>query len=155
MKICHFQKSVDLDASPEVVFAFHENPENLKKISPPSLKVKKIVAARQAIPGGEFNLEATQFGLPIRWLGRWEVVDAPHLLVDSALRGPFAHFRHEHRFARNATGGTRMTDHLEYALPFGILGWIAGVTGARIALELMFLGRHRATKKYFANKASG
>lgn len=154
MNICIFEKSVDLDAPVGVVFAFHENPENLRKISPSSLKVKKISAAAHAVPGESFALEASQFGLPIHWIGRWEQVQHPNLLVDVGVQCPFPYFRHSHRF--EALGGTttRMIDRVEYALPCGWLGWLAGVTGGRMALGLMFAARHRATRTYFSNHAA-
>jgi ligand-binding SRPBCC domain-containing protein len=150
MNICHFKKSVQLAAPPEVVFDFHQNPENLRRISPPSLRVRKIISAPEAKPGQTFELEATQHGMPIHWIGRWEIVEPPLRLVDVAVRAPFPLFRHEHRFEANAAGGTMMTDIVTYALPFGVLGWLAGITGGRIALELMFRARHAATQKYFA-----
>jgi len=154
MKICIYEKSVEIDASIETVFAFHENPENLRKISPASLKVKKIIADAHAVPGGTFELQASQFGLPIHWIGRWEVVDAPQLLVDVGVRCPFPFFRHTHRFDAISSEVTRMTDRVEYGLPLGWIGWLAGITGGRIVLASMFAARHLATRAYFSNRCS-
>jgi len=149
MKFCTYKKSVILAAPIRSVFAFHENPENLRRISPPSLRVKTIVAAPTAVCGELFEITATQYGLPIRWTGRWETVEAPTLLVDIALAGPFPYFRHAHHFEALTSTTTQMTDHVDYRLPFGWLGWLAGATGGWIALALMFRARHRATRAYF------
>ena len=50
--------------------------------------------------------------------------DPPHRFVDEQTSGPFAWFRHEHRF-ETTSSGTRMIDDWEHAAPFGVLGRIA------------------------------
>jgi ligand-binding SRPBCC domain-containing protein len=63
-----------------------------------------------------------------RHFGRWwhltsrvTVVEPPVRFEDVQERGPFAWFRHQHRF--EAVGGlTRMRDHWEHRSPFGPLG---------------------------------
>ncbi len=150
MKTCLFEKSTTLDAPIEAVYAFHENPHNLMKISPSSLRVHRIEANPEAVAGETFTLEASQFLIPIRWQGVWDHADHPTLLADRALRSPFARFRHEHRFESIDIGRrTRMTDHVEYALPGGCLGDLIGRTGLRVFLALLFASRHRATRDYF------
>lgn len=149
LKICHFRKSVVLGANIDAVYEFHQNPENLRKISPASLQVIRIAAEPVAAAGGRFHLEAKQFGLPIRWTGEWETARAPSILVDVAIESPFKFFRHTHGFEAIAEGRTRMTDHVEYALPFGWAGYLAAISGGKIALELMFRERHRATVAWF------
>ena len=50
--------------------------------------------------------------------------EPPHRFVDQQVSGPFAWFRHEHRFEAT-TAGTRMIDDWSHAAPFGLLGKIA------------------------------
>jgi ligand-binding SRPBCC domain-containing protein len=66
-----------------------------------------------------------------RHLGRWWTLtslittcESPSRFVDEQLVGPFAWFRHEHRFESTPTG-TRMTDVWRHRSPFGIIGRIA------------------------------
>jgi ligand-binding SRPBCC domain-containing protein len=49
-------------------------------------------------------------------------MEPPTSFVDEQVRGPFASFRHEHRFAPDSDGGTMMTDHLRFTAPLGIAG---------------------------------
>jgi ligand-binding SRPBCC domain-containing protein len=63
-----------------------------------------------------------------RHLGRWyeltvriTAFDAPTFFRDEQVRGPFARFRHDHRF-RAEGGETVMTDALDVAAPLGPLG---------------------------------
>ncbi len=77
--------------------------------------------------GGRIEVgETVMFGA--RYLGIWwtlesrvTAMDAPTSFVDEQVRGPFARFRHEHRF-ESIPGGTRMTDDWEHVLRFGLIG---------------------------------
>jgi len=146
-----FQRSVLLAASPEEVYAFHEDPRNIEKISPPSLRVERVECSVPAKPGGEFSLRVSQFGLPLEWIGVWVEAEPSVRLVDGALKSPFRHWRHHHLFSKTERG-TLMTDRVEYALPLGILGRLADKTVMKVVFAAMFAARHRATRNYFAAK---
>jgi ligand-binding SRPBCC domain-containing protein len=47
--------------------------------------------------------------------------DRPHRFVDEQVSGPFAAFRHVHRF-EPAGGGTQMIDEVTFTAPLGVLG---------------------------------
>ena len=146
-----FERSVLLAAPPEEVYAFHEDPRNIVKISPPSLRVEKVECTVPARAGEEFRLRVSQFGLPLEWIGYWDEAVPCSRLVDGARKSPFRHWRHHHLFAK-APGGTLMTDRVEYALPFGLLGRLLNATVMRLIFAAMFAARHRATRKYFATR---
>jgi ligand-binding SRPBCC domain-containing protein len=147
-----FERSVVISATAEELFRFHENPENISCIAPASLKVREVVCERSARTGGVFKIRASQFGLPIRWTGMWERVEAPGALVDTALESPFAVWRHSHLFEAEE-GGCRMTDRVEFLLKGGIAGWLV----SRIAMPFVFAGmfraRHEATRRWFSKSA--
>jgi len=146
-----FERSVLLAAPPEEVYAFHEDPRNIVKISPPSLRVEKVECTVPARVGEEFRLRVSQFGLPLEWIGYWDEAVPCSRLVDGARKSPFRHWRHHHLFAK-APGGTLMTDRVEYALPFSLLGRLLNATVMRLVFAAMFAARHRATRKYFATR---
>lgn len=72
--------------------------------------------------GQEVTWRAWHFGLPIRMTSRITQMEPPTSFVDEQVRGPFASFSHEHRFARDSDGGTTMTDHIRFTAPLGIAG---------------------------------
>ena len=149
-----FERSVRLDAPPAQVYAFHEDPRNITKISPPSLRVEKVECSVPARAGEEFRLQVRQFGLPIGWTGVWEEVVPVERLVDGARKSPFSHWRHSHLFSPLENGGgTLMTDRVEYALRFGPVpvSRFLDATVMRVVFTLMFLGRHKATRAFFAS----
>jgi ligand-binding SRPBCC domain-containing protein len=148
-----FQRSVLLDATPREVYAFHEDPRNITKISPSSLKVKSVECSVPARVGEEFRLHISQFGLPLEWIGIWEEAVPESRLVDGAKKSPFRHWRHHHLF-REEENGTLMTDRVEYALPGGVFGLLLDLTVMPLLFTLMFVARHRATRKFFTKGKS-
>lgn len=146
-----FERSVLLDATPAVVYAFHEDPRNISKISPPSLRVERVECSVPATAGGEFRLRVSQFGLPLEWTGVWEEAVPHWRLVDGARKSPFRHWRHSHLFA-NVPGGTLMTDRVEYSLPLGLLGRLLDKTVMKLVFTAMFIARHKATRQFFSKE---
>jgi len=147
-----FERSTWLAAPPEAVFAFHENPGNLARISPPLLRLRRIEADPVAIPGTRFRIVARPLGLPLDWTGEWLAIERPRRLVDGVVQAPFARFDHEHCFEPEGNG-TRMTDRVTYALlgpGWGFLGRLMNRLVAAFVLIPMFRMRHVATRRYFA-----
>jgi hypothetical protein len=144
-----FERSVRLDAPPAEVYAFHEDPRNITKISPPSLRVEQVECKVPARAGEKFSLRVHQFGLPLHWIGIWEEAVPNERLVDGARKSPFRHWRHHHLF-RAEGDGTVMTDRVEYALPFGLIGLLLDLTVMRLVFTAMFIARHRATRRFFS-----
>ena len=67
------------------------------------------------------------------------------LFVDEMIKGPFAAWRHEHRFLPGPDGTSVLEDHIDYKLPLGPLGAAFGGRFAHKKLEAMFTFRHRRT----------
>jgi ligand-binding SRPBCC domain-containing protein len=75
--------------------------------------------------GDTVTWQARHLGLGWRMTSLISACDPPHSFVDEQVEGPFARWHHIHRFAANGTGGTVMTDVVEFAAPLGPLGRIA------------------------------
>jgi ligand-binding SRPBCC domain-containing protein len=77
------------------------------------------------IKAGEFvTWRARHFGRTWTMTSVITEWDRPRCFVDQQHEGPFKFFRHEHRFA-TVGRGTQMTDCVEYAAPFGVIGRFA------------------------------
>jgi ligand-binding SRPBCC domain-containing protein len=76
--------------------------------------------------GETVTWQARHLGLTWTLTSRIVAFDPPRRFVDEQESGPFAWFRHEHRF-EPTPGGTRMIDDWEHAAPWGRSG------GSRIA----------------------
>jgi ligand-binding SRPBCC domain-containing protein len=140
-------KSVVIAAPIEVVFAFHLKPENLKRITPPNVKVVKLLLPDRIETGSLIQIHTRLHGwLPARWMVEIVELKPPHRLVDVARRSPFTFWRHTHEF-RPVAGGTEMIDTVEYQLPLGWFGRkLAEPWLVRPQLEAMFRYRHECTQ---------
>ena len=148
-----FHHSSFVSATPEELFRFHENPANLRAISPPGLRILEISAAPQAHVGEEFRVAVQQGPLTLRWTGRWDIVQSPQRLVDVGVQCPFRHWRHEHLFTP-AAGGAMLTDRVEFRLPWYLGGPLGDLVVRFVLMPLMFAARHRATHGHFTYQKS-
>jgi len=82
--------------------------------------------------GDSVTWRARHFGLWWSLTSRITVVEPPVRFEDVQEQGPFAWFRHEHRFEPR-DGATRMHDRWEHRSPLGPLGRL---------VDRLFLGRY-------------
>lgn len=82
--------------------------------------------------GDEVTWSAWHLGLPWRMTSAISCHERPRFFVDEMKSGPFARWRHEHRFLAEE-GGTVMLDRAEYSMPFGLIGRL---------VDRAFLGRY-------------
>jgi ligand-binding SRPBCC domain-containing protein len=106
--------------------------------------------------GSEVRLRARQLPLPFAqtWLVRVAGFEPPTLIVDEMVRGPFAAWRHEHRFAELPGGRTQLTDLVTYRLPGGRLGKTADAALGRRLLLATFRSRQARTRAVLEAEAS-
>jgi len=68
------------------------------------------------------------------------------------LKGPYKLWHHEHRFISEGDG-TRITDEVQYMLPFGILGSIAHAVKVKRDVETIFAYRTNAVNRLFGARS--
>jgi len=79
------------------------------------------VRSGQMALGDEVTWKAWHFGIAFRMTSRIVEYEKPRRFVDEQTRGPFARWRHEHRF-EDSDGFTLMTDIVDYRSPLGPIG---------------------------------
>jgi ligand-binding SRPBCC domain-containing protein len=94
-------------------------------------------------PGESVTFRARQFGIPWTLTTRITAFDRPHRFVDEQSTGPFARFRHEHRFEASAAG-TRMIDDWDHVAPFGLLGRLVDAVILRRVMKRLLETRNAA-----------
>jgi ligand-binding SRPBCC domain-containing protein len=122
----------------EEIFAFFAEAHNLEAITPGFLHFR-ILTPRPIVmhPGTLIDYTLRLFGIPFRWQTRIATFEPPHRFTDIQLHGPYRHWHHLHEFFE-VSGGTLVRDHVDYALPFGLLGTVAHVCLLRRTLERIF-----------------
>ena len=130
------------------VFAFHLDTRNAARIAPPGQQVLSVEGSFPLRLGSEVRLRARQLPIPVAqtWLVRVVQFEPPALIVDEMLRGPFAAWRHEHRFSELPGNRTRLTDFVTYRLPGGRLGKAADRAVGRRLLLASFRSRQARTR---------
>lgn len=131
------------------VFDFFSKAENLQELTPPWLHFKILSVDPSPVRKGTLIKYALRWRVfPIRWTTEIIEWDPPHRFVDVELKGPYKLWRHEHRFFAEA-GGTRITDEVQYQLPFGPLGLIAHQLKVKKDVETIFAYRTEAVNRRF------
>ena len=142
-----YERSIDIAASAEELFRFHEDTRNLPRITPPSVKVEVLEVRGTYRDGLSVRVRATQFGiLRQEMLMEFVEYDPPRRLADQQREGPFASWL-QTRIFTPIPGGTRLTDIVDYEVPFGILGRIADTLIIAPRIRSMFEYRQRRTKE--------
>lgn len=130
----------------EAVFKVFENPYNLAKITPDSLSFEVTSKERVAMrKGAEIEYTIKWLGLPMHWKTLIVEYEPPFLFIDEQVKGPYTLWRHRHTFEA-VPGGVSVADHVEYALPFGVLGRAAHVLAVRTQLIGIFSYRQEKLK---------
>ncbi|NTW55250.1 MAG: SRPBCC family protein [Chlorobaculum sp.] len=120
----------------ESAWDFFSMPDNLARITPPEmmLRANRGSTGRSIHEGMHLNFVLYPFMMiPVRWTTEIMRVSKPDFFEDRQLEGPYELWHHTHRF-RAIEGGTEMTDIVEYALPFDMLGEVveALIVGRRL-----------------------
>jgi ligand-binding SRPBCC domain-containing protein len=142
-----FIKESFIQASPERVFAFHEQPNALALLTPPWERSRVIAQAKISETGSQSVIEAKVMGFKVRWIAEHTAYDPPRMFEDVQLEGPFHSWRHRH-FVEPSGNGAILRDQIDYEPPFGFLGRLAAPLLIQSRLEKLFDYRHQVTRKW-------
>lgn len=141
-----FEKRTFIRASPEAVFAFHERPDALERLTPPWEPVRIVEKTGQGLEAGTRVVLEMRLG-PVwqRWVAEHVAYDPPRSFTDVARSGPFSKWVHEH-CVEAADGGAYLVDRIEYRLPLEPFSLLASRFVTR-KLQRMFDYRHDVTRR--------
>lgn len=144
-----FRKESLIRAAPERVFAFHELPDALARLTPPWESARVIEAAPTLRVGSRAVVETRVAGLfKVIWVAEHTAYDPPRMFEDVQRRGPFRSWRHRHLFEPTSDGATILRDEVEYEPPFGPLGRALAPLLVERRLERLFAYRHEVTRRW-------
>jgi ligand-binding SRPBCC domain-containing protein len=113
------------DGTPDELFPFFADADNLEAITPPWLSFRVITPRPITMqPGTLIEYHLTLHRIPIRWRTRIEEWVPDERFVDVQLDGPYKLWHHTHEFIA-AGEHTIMRDTVRYALPLGPIGELA------------------------------
>jgi ligand-binding SRPBCC domain-containing protein len=131
------------------VFDFFSKAENLEQLTPKWLNFRIVSVEPTPVRKGTLIRYSLRWRIfPIRWTTEILEWDPPYRFVDVQLKGPYKLWHHEHRFAADGDG-TRITDEVQYLLPFGFLGSIALSLKVKNDVESIFAYRTDMVRRMF------
>ncbi len=136
------------------VFEFFSRPENLARITPPRLGFKILTPPPiEMKPGALIEYHIRVFGVRLHWVTLITEYEPPHRFVDLQKKGPYRLWHHTHTFKALDPRRTLITDEVQYALPFGPLGVMAGGLFVRRDIESIFEHRKRVIGELFGPRS--
>jgi ligand-binding SRPBCC domain-containing protein len=135
-------------ASPERVFQFHEQPDVLTILTPPTESARVIQSAKISEVGSQAIIETTILGpIKVKWIARHTLYNPPHLFEDVQIRGPFRSWCHRH-IVEPVPDGAILRDEVDYEPPLGFLGRLMAPIVIQPRLQKMFDYRHEVTRQW-------
>lgn len=132
--------------SAEALEAWHRRPGALERLTPPWEPIEVVSRTGGVEPGSRTSLEVGVGPITLRWVLEHRALeggnDDERGFVDAQAEGPFAAWRHAHRFRPGAKGAV-LEDRVEYALPFGAPGRLLAGRLVRRRMDRAFRYRHR------------
>ena len=129
-----------INAPAEEVFRWHTEP-------------LEVVERAPGIRNGDRGVFRVRMG-PFRV--RWEFEHCDYVegrqFRDVQIRGPFRRWDHTHRMMPEGPGSCRLEDRVEYELPLGFLGSLAGSWFVHRKLQKLFRYRHNITAEAMAQR---
>lgn len=154
-----FRLASPMPVPAEALAAWHARPGAFERLAPPGedLRVRSRTGgiAHGDLTSGELRFEIRKGPLPIGWVARHAPLPSGGAgFVDEQVAGPFARWRHAHRFEPDGPDASVLVDEVEYALPAGPLGALLGGALAEGMLARMFAFRHARTRLDLARHAA-
>lgn len=137
-------------ASLDVVWDFFSSPENLSKITPPSMGFIITSPPQNQMYAGMFISYKVSpiLGIKLNWVTEITQVEKLKFFVDEQRLGPYSIWHHEHHF-KAVEGGVEMHDILHYSVPFGFIGRIADALFVHSKVKEIFAFREKNISAFF------
>lgn len=160
MPVLEFE--ITLAAPLDVVWAFHDDVNNLPVLSPPEAGATIESAEVPVKEGSRIVITAKGPLGRVRWVAKIVAHKPPRAVVfgeearfvDVQESGPFKSWRHEHDFERVDEKTTRVLDRITYRVGWGPIGWLADALVVRRQLRSMFRHRHAVLRERFGAVAT-
>lgn len=91
--------------------------------------------------------EGKHFGFNLNHTSKIIAMNRPDSFADEMIKGMFGHWRHLHKFETLEDGKTKMTDLVDYASPFWILGKIVDAVYLKNYMTKFLLEHNKNIKK--------
>lgn len=140
---CRFDQTVPF--ARDDVFAWHERPGVLQRLTPPFMAEVAAEATRGIRDGSRVEIRLLGVPPPFNtWVAEHFGYSPPESFADRAVKGPLPNWVHHHRFDE-LTDATRVRDEITFDLPRALPGPLGTVGEPLVQAQIrrMFAYRHR------------
>lgn len=144
-------KTIEIPIPINEAWEFFSSPANLKLITPQYMgfDITSENADKKMYRGMIITYKVKPvLNLPVEWVTEITQVDEPFYFVDNQKSGPYKFWHHQHIF-KEIKNGTEMTDIVNYASPFGLVGKIAENLFVKKKVEEIFNFRNERMNYLF------
>ena len=141
------------DHAPEEVFAWHERPGALERLTPPWGDARVVRRQGGIRDGAEIELEVHVGPTSFRWHLRHRDYIEGRQFSDEQVSGPMKRWQHTHRFLSHEDGGTLLEDEIDMEPPLGFAGQAVVPSMVEGELDRLFAFRHRRISTDLARHA--
>ena len=140
-------------ASLEEMWDFFTLPKNLSKICPDNMEFKITNQPADLTYAGQIITYVIKIfpGVKTNWITEITHLHDREFFVDEQRIGPYKMWHHEHHFRELEDGRVKMTDIVNYKLPFGIFGTIIAGNIIEKKVRDIFECRFRKIEELFHN----
>jgi ligand-binding SRPBCC domain-containing protein len=142
-----------LPISLEKAWDFFTIPTNLDKITPKEMDFK----ITNNPPSKTYKGQIITYKIGIlpliksNWITEITHLEDLQFFVDEQRFGPYAMWHHEHHFEEIEAGKVKMTDIVNFKMPFGIFGDLFGGALVKNKVRFIFESRFTILEKYFTS----
>lgn len=152
MKVFRLKKSQKIPITIEKAWGFFSNPNNLIKITPNHMNFKFLEDVEDFIYPGQiikYNVRPV-LNIKMSWVTEISHVEQNKFFVDEQRFGPYKFWHHKHFFTE-LDNGCKITDIIDYRLPFGLIGEFFHPIFIKPKLEEIFIYRNKRIKDLFGS----
>ncbi|GAB4341710.1 MAG: SRPBCC family protein [Candidatus Abyssubacteria bacterium] len=150
MQLFNLRECQRVPISISEAWSFFSNPNNLPKITPPSLALRITSDVPGIMYAGMIvTYQIRPFmGIPVTWVTEITHVDEPRLFIDEQRFGPYRFWHHQHHF-EEVDGGVELVDVVHYALRLPVLARPVNELFVRRQLREIFVFRRKRLEEMF------
>ncbi len=141
-----FARHTNVDATPEAVYRWHEQPGAFERLTPPWIRAGVLSRVGGLENGARVNLLFRVGPFRIRSVFEHRDGEPARQFRGVQIKGPFARWEHTHRFEPDGETSCFLEDRISYALPGAAAGQLLGAPFVRRELERLLVYRHRILK---------
>jgi ligand-binding SRPBCC domain-containing protein len=148
--IHYLHREQTIPATLDKVWTYFADPHNLNELTPPNMNFEIVAGGDVHMYVGQLIEYRVEFlrGLRSLWLTEIAHVREGAYFVDEQRIGPYRFWYHEHIF-EPCDGGVKMTDHVTYSVPYGLLGDIVNQVWIKNRLSKIFNYRRQKIIELF------